>query len=495
MSLDLLDSILLRTLTDPIYDAKGSELTWGELDTNQKILGDAIRELSAVEVSGIDPYNAGTEYSNADPDYVTYDNNTWEYVNAIPSTGVTPGTDPSTWALASQGLFSHQQNTDSSLALGTVNEVTASEIRTFIDSYSAYDDTLVFLIDGSKDMEADINFANDGTGITWVGGSSIKEASGILSIISYDELRLNSGAASVFIDGADIVIDDLFGLVWDGGNVYIKKDNTDLLIQNSLALGNIFIDSGTGGEIALGGDLIRLASTNVRFSNLTASTVVYLDASKNLVSSAITPTQLGYLSPATGNTGTGSLVFGTSPAITTSLTTGSTTFALVNTTATTVNFAGGASVALNIGNASGTNTISGATTFSQALIGSTSLTIASDTDATTILGRCRVHSNVSDRMLISHFDLSSSTNFVIEQLSTGASKFNAGSGQSASISVNRTDKVMVSATETKIVSGNNFWLGNAAVTGLSAGALAATTNASIVIYDSAGQAYRIPCII
>jgi len=38
-------------------------------------------------------------------------------------------------------------------------------------------------------------------------------------------------------------------------------------------------------------------------------------------------------------------------------------------------------------------------------------------------------------------------------------------------------------------------LGNAATTGLVAGALAATTNASIVIYDSTGQAYRIPCII
>ena len=57
----------------------------------------------------------------------------------------------------------------------------------------------------------------------------------------------------------------------------------------------------------------------------------------------------------------------TSPAITTSLTTPSTTFALLNTTATTVNAFGGASVALNIGNASGTNTILGATTFSQAL--------------------------------------------------------------------------------------------------------------------------------
>jgi hypothetical protein len=48
-------------------------------------------------------------------------------------------------------------------------------------------------------------------------------------------------------------------------------------------------------------------------------------------------------------TGSGVLVFGTSPAITTSITTASTTFALINTTATTVNFAGAATTALNIG--------------------------------------------------------------------------------------------------------------------------------------------------
>jgi hypothetical protein len=45
-----------------------------------------------------------------------------------------------------------------------------------------------------------------------------------------------------------------------------------------------------------------------------------------------------------------------------------------------------------------------------------------------------------------------------------------------------------------IASGGAFQLGNDAVTGLVAGALAATTTASIVIYDSAGTAYRIPCI-
>ncbi len=40
-----------------------------------------------------------------------------------------------------------------------------------------------------------------------------------------------------------------------------------------------------------------------------------------------------------------------------------------------------------------------------------------------------------------------------------------------------------------------LWVSNAAVTGLAGGVLAATTNASIVVYDSSGQAYRIPCII
>lgn len=67
----------------------------------------------------------------------------------------------------------------------------------------------------------------------------------------------------------------------------------------------------------------------------------------------------------TDETGTGNAVFGTSPAITTSLTTPSTSFALVNTTATTVNFAGGASTALNLGHVSGTNTVLGVTNFSQ----------------------------------------------------------------------------------------------------------------------------------
>lgn len=55
--------------------------------------------------------------------------------------------------------------------------------------------------------------------------------------------------------------------------------------------------------------------------------------------------------------------------------------------------------------------------------------------------------------------------------------------------------ITVPATSGNIVFGGGVQLSNAAVTGLTAGVLAATTNATIVLYDSTGQAYRVPCII
>lgn len=90
-------------------------------------------------------------------------------------------------------------------------------------------------------------------------------------------------------------------------------------------------------------------------------------ASGAITNVAVTTSGLGQFASTTSSalagvisdeTGTGALVFGTSPSITTSLTTSSTSFDLVNTTAETVNFAGGAT-AVNIGNVSGTVTIAG----------------------------------------------------------------------------------------------------------------------------------------
>lgn len=78
-------------------------------------------------------------------------------------------------------------------------------------------------------------------------------------------------------------------------------------------------------------------------------------------------------------TGSGALVFGTSPAITTSITTGSLSFDLINTTATTVNFAG-AATALSIGAGTGTTTVNNSLTVAGDLVvNGTTTTINSTT--------------------------------------------------------------------------------------------------------------------
>lgn len=55
--------------------------------------------------------------------------------------------------------------------------------------------------------------------------------------------------------------------------------------------------------------------------------------------------------------------------------------------------------------------------------------------------------------------------------------------------------ITIPITSGNIVFGGGVQLSNAAVTGLVAGAVAALTTATIVLYDSTGQAYRVPCVI
>jgi hypothetical protein len=80
-----------------------------------------------------------------------------------------------------------------------------------------------------------------------------------------------------------------------------------------------------------------------------------------------TPSSANLASAVSDETGSGALVFGTSPAITTSLTTPSSSFDLINATATTVNFAG-AATALTVGATTGTTTVRNALTVTGATV-------------------------------------------------------------------------------------------------------------------------------
>lgn len=123
----------------------------------------------------------------------------------------------------------------------------------------------------------------------------------------------------------------------------IRNNATNLMTV--LGNGNIGIGSTVPGQTL---DVVG----NVRISGLTASRAVFTNGSKDLVTSALSAALLDAL---TDETGTGVAVFNTSPTISTSLLTNSTSFDLLNTTATTINF-GGAASTLNIGPGSTTAT-------------------------------------------------------------------------------------------------------------------------------------------
>jgi hypothetical protein len=80
-----------------------------------------------------------------------------------------------------------------------------------------------------------------------------------------------------------------------------------------------------------------------------------------------TPSSANLISAITDETGSGALVFGTSPTFTTSVVAGSSTMAVFNTTATTVN-AFGAATTLSLGAATGTTTVNNSLTITGDLV-------------------------------------------------------------------------------------------------------------------------------
>lgn len=120
-----LTDILTRVTTHPDLTAKGAELTYTEGDNNLIIIYEALKALNSG--AGLTPYDPGADYVGTY--YVSYNNNIWEHIGTGVSTGVTPGTDPLVWQIASIGQIIHAQNTDLYLALGTPFEVSAIQLN------------------------------------------------------------------------------------------------------------------------------------------------------------------------------------------------------------------------------------------------------------------------------------------------------------------------------------------------------------------------------
>lgn len=178
-----LAALLLRITANPPYATKGATLSYSELDANLILIADCITALNQVPPGsnlGIPAYSSGTEYSQGD--FVTFGNNIWEYINAVPSTGNTPA-EGAFWSLRSAGIFAHLQNTD-----------TGTNQNTFAIGDGAASDKLILANNADVDKPAirydettsKWQFANDG--ITFVdmgtGGTAIIAEIDTISVIN-----------------------------------------------------------------------------------------------------------------------------------------------------------------------------------------------------------------------------------------------------------------------------------------------------------------------
>jgi hypothetical protein len=142
--------------------------------------------------------------------------------------------------------------------------------------------------------------------------------------------------------------------------------------------------ANTGKTITLGGNVTTSGAFNLTFT-LGATTALVLPSSGTLAtlagSESLTNKKLGSLTSngivttssgdgtlsVTATTGSGNVVLATSPAVATSITTASATFALLNTGVTTVNFAGAATT-ISIGALTGTTTVNNSLTVAGDLV-------------------------------------------------------------------------------------------------------------------------------
>ena len=131
-------------------------------------------------------------------------------------------------------------------------------------------------------------------------------------------------------------------------------DSTVATLTGTQTLTNKTLTSPIISTISNTGTLTLPTSTDTLVGRATTDTLT--NKSIDLTNNTLTATSAQLRTAVTDETGTGVLVFGTSPDFTTSVTTGSTTFAVFNTNATTVN-AFGAATALSLGAASGTTTV------------------------------------------------------------------------------------------------------------------------------------------
>jgi len=225
------DNLILREETYPVLTTKGSELTNEELDNNFIYIRQDIEALSTAP--NLTPYNPVTEYSQNQ--IVLYDDKIWKFISVTPQDGIEPGSDPLVWIQINLNELAHQQNSDTKLAEGTVDEVSANEIRTFIDGGGG--GASIYSTDGTITSNRTVDV--DGKDVSFINGRVYLFASNVAAPGAVGSFNIDGNGSSSEI--IELITSDL-GTVRKS---YANKDQEFHGNVNMISNSKVYFDSNT----------------------------------------------------------------------------------------------------------------------------------------------------------------------------------------------------------------------------------------------------------
>lgn len=128
------DNLILRETTFPPLVNKNDFLNSAEFDANFINIYEDLVALCST--TGVIEFDEGTTYDDSINQFASFDGRLYRWIDTAPGAGVTPGTEGASeyWSEIFPTDLAHRKNSDEFLAEGTADEVSASEIRAFIDA-------------------------------------------------------------------------------------------------------------------------------------------------------------------------------------------------------------------------------------------------------------------------------------------------------------------------------------------------------------------------